>query len=235
MSSLLTPIVDVILKENQNIALIFPIVTKPAFTLYFFRVQRRYPLHRTYDSEMPEIPPLGTVECKFLGEKGSGEGDDILTVWEERPFRILHFGIGVRPRWVWFYKAQPADVLQTGWAYKLPTKVGEKKDYISGHLSPYDRPTVASETVLYHKTSVYLGFRNDSIIPTRPSLRFLGAGYDVLPITNRDVINAMLAGRIPCRFLTVGGLMMFTYVVPKEWEGKGIEVDQAAIEAVLTR
>jgi len=225
MVRLSTPILDAILEENQNLALIFPedIAENPTFALYFFRVMRRYPLHRTYDSELSEIPAGETVDFTYLGETGLGSGDKILEIWEERPFRILHFSFGIRPGEIWLYRAIPADVPQTGFGYESKPSVGDKYDYIPGYLSPYDNPTVATETIVYKDLSVYIGLKNDASRPIRPSLRLLGAGYDVMPITNKEFIEKMLSGRVPCRFVTVGGLSFFEYK------------DKETIEKILAR
>jgi len=236
-ASLRTPILDVLLQESQNISLVLPIeiAKAPKFEMYFFRVFRRFPLHRTYDSEMPSIGAGATLASNYIGDDGFGTGDDLFELWEERPFRVYHFGIGIRPGEIWLYKEIPAGVLQTGLSMKTPSYVGDKRDYISGLLSPYDEPTVATETVLYHKLSMYLGFKNDSARAIRPSLRFLGAGYDLIPLKENNVLNAMLSGRIPCRFLTMGGLKMFTFVTPDEWSPYKVEVDAKKIEEVLAR
>jgi len=228
------PIVEAILSGNQNLAIILPIAVakEPKFALYFFRVMRRSTLHRTYDSELSEIASGGKVEFNFLGETGVGTGDDILTVWEERPFRILHFAFGIRPSEIWWYKSIPADTPQTGWGYKVPPKVTDKFDYVPGYLSPYDNPTVATECVLYYKLSTHIGLRNDSGRAIRPSLRILGAGYDCIQITDTNVIEGMMKQKPPCRFLTVGGLRMFTYTVPDVW-APPYEVDRATIERIL--
>jgi len=229
------PIMEAILDENQNLALILPkaVSDKPKFALYFFRVMRRSILHRTYDTELSEIASGATEKFAYLGEKGLGVDKDILEVWEERPFRILHFAFGIRPSEIWWYKSIPADVPQTGWAYEIAApKVADKRDYVPGFLSPYDQPTVATEVVLFHKLSIHMGLKNDSGRPIRPSLRLLGAGYDTIQITDRRVIEGMLKQKPPCRFLTVGGLRMFTYTVPDEWDPP-MEVDKATIERIL--
>jgi len=234
MVKLNTPIMEAVLEENQNLALILPkaIAEEPKFALYFFRVMRRFVLHRTYDSELSEIATGKTVDFNYLGEKGLGTDKDILTVREDRPFRILHFAFGIRPSEIWLYRAIPADVAQTGWAYEMPPKVGDKRDYVPGYLSPYDEPTIATEVVLFHKLSVHIGLRNSAGRDIRPSLRLLGAGYDTIQITDEDVIAGMLRQKPPCRFLTVGGLRMFTYTVPDEWAPPTM-VDRATIEKVL--
>jgi len=79
-------------------------------------------------------------------------------------------------------------------------------------------PTVASETVLHYKMSLHLGFINRSTRDITPILRILGAGYDTIQITDKVFIEKILAGIKPCRFITVGGLRVFTYSVPEEWE-----------------
>lgn len=235
MVELNKPIVESILDENMNLAIILPkaVAKEPIFALYFFRVMRRFPLHRTYDNELEEIPAGQTVDFKIMGETELGKEPDILTVWEERPFRILHFAFGIRPSEIWLYRSIPAGTPQTGWGYKVePPKVGDKRDYIPGLLSPYDNPTVATECILYQKLSIEIGLRNDSGRPIRPSLRILGAGYDTIQITNKNVIEGMLRQKPPCRFLTVGGLRHFTWAVPEEW-APPTEVDKATIERVL--
>ncbi|GAI18963.1 unnamed protein product [marine sediment metagenome] len=76
------PITEVLLKENENIALVYPITGFKEWDIYFFRVMRRYPLHRTYDDELAEIAADGEVDFNFLGETAVGSGDDILEVWK---------------------------------------------------------------------------------------------------------------------------------------------------------
>jgi len=72
-----TPIRSLILKENMNLALIFPIDVRknPTFELYFFRVARTYPLERIY--VLPEMTPGTLQDFTYLGETGLGSGDDI--------------------------------------------------------------------------------------------------------------------------------------------------------------
>ena len=231
-----TPISKVLLKENDNLALIFPknVAKSPEFELYFFRVMRRYPLHRIY-KDLSEVAPEGTLDFNYLGEGGFGVEKDILTMWEERPFRILHFAVGVKPSNIWIYKAQPADVEQTGFAYKAPPKVGDERDFIPGELSPFESPTVATETILYYKASVQFGFKNNTAFTVKPILRFLGAGYDCIPIVDDDFINKMLAGIKPVRYVTVGGLRYFDYTVPEEWKDNARIVDEMTIAEVMSR
>lgn len=215
---LTTPFENVVLKENMNIGLIYPVTGFTSFDLYFFRVMRRYPLHRTYNSELSEIAANGTVDFNFLGTTAPGTGDDILEVWKERPFRLLHLSFGVVPSEIWLYKAQPADTAQTGWGYKIPPKVSDKFDYTPGYLSPFDKPTVAMETLLHYQMTCHLGLKNDADSAIRPSIRMLGAGYDTLQITSKAVVDRILSGKIPARFVTIGGLRMFTYMVPDVWK-----------------
>ena len=86
------PIRSIILKENMNFALIFPVDVRKRmiFELYFFRIARVYPLERVY--VLPEMAPGELIDFKYLGEQGLGQGDDIFLMSEEKPFRILHFG-----------------------------------------------------------------------------------------------------------------------------------------------
>lgn len=232
-----TPISKVLLKENENLCLIFPadIGKKPTFSLYFFRVMRRYPLNLSYD-RLPELTVDEKRDFNFFGEMGFGAisptSKDMFRIWEERPFRILHFGYGIRPSDVRVYKAIPANVPQTGMGYELPTKVGDVFDYIDGKISPYEEPTVATETYLYHKLSFTLGLWNATERVVRPRIRFFGAGYDVIPIVDPTFINKILAGIKPCRFGTIGGLSMFTYVVPTEWAGLEKTVTREVVEKI---
>ena len=241
---LLTPITKVLLKENENLALVFPVTGLKQFDLFFFRVMRGYILHRVYDSEIPEIAAGGSLDFDYLGATSFGnsnaapptrsQGDDILAVWEERPFRILHFGIGIVPGEIGIFKSQPGGNPQTGFAYETPTRVTDKFDYVPGFLSPFDLPTVATETVTYYKNSVHVGMKNDADRAVRPSLRILGKGYDVLPITAGEFVGKILAGIKPCRFVTVGGLVTFDYSKPDEWKGQETRVDKMLIERLMS-
>lgn len=230
---ILKPITEVLLKENENLALILPVTGLKEFDLWFFRIMRSYVLHRVYNSELAEIAAAGTVDFNYLGVTAIGSDKDILEVWEERPFRILHFGIGIMPGEIGVFRSQPGGNVQTGFAYETPTKVTDKFDYVPGHLSPLDLPTIATETLTYYKSSVHIGLKNDADRTIRPSLRILGKGYDVVPLTESGFISLMLSGRKPCRYVTVGGLRVFSYTTPDEWKGNEVRVDKATIERIM--
>jgi hypothetical protein len=218
------PIRSLVLKENCNFALIFPkdVRTEMSFELYFFRVARIYPLERVYVlPEMASGQKLPAEGSTYLGEDGLGKGDDIFKMAEERPYRILHFGIGVYPKNLKVWKENPAGRVATGWSKITPTKPGDPFDYFDGNLSPFDEPTRVSETVMWLKGSVYFAFRNDEPITVTPKLHILGAGYDTWLLTDKAIADKMVKGVIPCRFISVGGLAEIQYSVPKEWEGKG--------------
>jgi hypothetical protein len=215
------PIRSLVLKENYNFALIFPkeVRKEMTFELYFFRVARTSTLERMYT--LTEMTPGQTLDFNYLGELGLGSGDDIFKMSDERPFRILHFGVGVAPKNVKVWKQQPSGFTITGWSRVVPTKVGDPVDYFDGNLSPFDEPTKASETVMWLKGSVYFAFKNDEPINVTPKLHILGAGYDVWPIADKALADKMVKGVIPCRFLSIGGLAELQYTVPDEWKGKG--------------
>jgi len=227
------PIRSLILKENMNFALIFPVDTRKnmQFELYFFRVARVAPLERVY--VLPELTPGQLVDFTYLGEAGLGTGDDIFTMSEERPYRILHFGIGIYPRNVKVWRQQPSGYTVTGWSRRTPTKAGDPIDYIDGHLSPFEEPTKASETVMWLKGSLYLAVRNDEPVAVTPKLHILGAGYDVWMITDKNLADKMVKGIIPCRFITVGGLYEGQYTVPDEWSGKGFRYSLSDVQTLL--
>jgi hypothetical protein len=229
-----TAITKVLLKENENLALIFPrdISKLMQFELYFFRVMRRYPLVYSYDL-LPEMDSGEKVDFNYLGSTGHGTGDDVLYVWEQRPFRIYHFGVGVTPADVRVYRAAPSGTPQTAFGYRLPTKVGDPFDYFDASLSPYDEPTVASETYLFYKMSVDFGFHNVSGRVVKPRLKMVGAGYDVVPIVDPTFVDKIMAGIKPARFATVGGLSMFTYAVPEDWKALARVYSRAEIERVI--
>jgi len=124
--SLRTSILDVILKEQEITGLIFPVSGAKEFDIYFFAVARRFPLHRTYNSELPEIAPGGTQDFNFLGEGGIGSGDDILRIWEQRPWRIYHYAIGIRPDEIWLYKQQPPRYRADGFCLRNPDQSGRQ-------------------------------------------------------------------------------------------------------------
>jgi hypothetical protein len=227
------PIRSIILKENMNFALIFPIDVRknPTFEMYFFRITRTYPMERTYT--LSEMTPGQLIDFTYLGENGLGSGDDIFKMVEERPFRILHFGIGVYPRNLKVWKQQPAGFTVTGWNRKVPTKAGDPYDYFDGNLSPFDEPTRISETVMWYKGSVYFAFRNDETYSVIPRLHILGAGYDTWQITDRSLADKMVKGVIPCRFISVGGLAEIQYTVPDEWKAGAFRYSLIDVQSLI--
>jgi len=227
-----TPIRSIVLKENMNLALIFPddVRREMTFTLYFFRIARVYPIERVY--VLPELRPGDLLSFNKLGEGGFGLGDDIFFMVEDRPFRILHFGIGVYPENVKVWKQHPAGYTVTGWSRRAPSKEGDPIDYFDGHMSPFHEPTRASETVMWVRGSLYLAFRNDEPIAVTPKLRILGAGYDTWIIADKAVADKMVRGAIPCRFITVGGLGEFQYNVPDEWKPHGFTYSLRDVQAL---
>jgi len=227
------PIRSIILKENMNFALIFPIDARKtmSFELYFFRVARTYPLERVY--VLPEMNPGELKDFTYLGENGLGSGDDIFYMSDERPFRVLHFGIGVDPANVKVWKQQPAGFTATAWSKKITTKAGDPYDYFDGNLSPFDEPTRISETVMWYKGSVYFAFRNDESIAVTPKLHILGAGYDLWPITDKIIVDRMVKGIIPCRLLSVGGLAEIQYTVPDEWKDKAFKYSLSDVMSLI--
>lgn len=227
------PIRSLVLKENMNFALIFPDDARKAmkFVLFFFRVARAHPLERVY--VLPEMRPNELIEFSYLGEGGLGIGDDVFYMSEQRPYRILHFGIGIAPKNVKAWRQQPVGYTSTGWSKKAPTKAGDPIDYFDGHLSPFDEPTKASECVMWHKGSLYLAFRNDEPVSVVPKLHVLGAGYDCWLITDKAIADKMVRGAIPCRFISVGGLYEGPFTVPDEWVGKGFAYDLTTVQNLI--
>ena len=227
------PMRSLILKENMNFALIFPLDVRknPTFELYFFRVARAYPLERIY--VLPSMTPGQLLDFTYLGETGLGSGDDIFKMVDEKPYRILHFGVGVYPNNVKVWKQQPAGFTATAWSRALPTKAGDPIDYFDGNLSPFDEPTRVSETVMWYKGSVYFAFRNDEPIAVAPKLHILGAGYDTWLITDKTLADKMVRGVVPCRFISVGGLAEIQYTVPDEWKGKGFRYSLLDVQNLM--
>ena len=227
------PMRSIILKENMNFALVFPIEVRRNVTLeiYVFRVARVHPVERVY--LLPNMLPGELIDFTYLGEQGLGQGDDIFLMSEERPFRILHFGIGIYPRNLKVWRQQPSGFTTTGWSRKVVTKAGDPLDYIDGNLSPFDEPTRVSETIIWHKGSVYFAFRNDEPVSVTPKLHILGAGYDTWLITDKAIADKIVRGVIPCRFISVGGLAEIQYTVPDEWRGKGFRYSLSEVLALM--
>lgn len=220
------PIRALILKENYNFALIFPIDVRKEmkFELFVFRVARMHPIERVY--VLPELESGETIDFTYFGETGLGTGDDIFVMSDEKPYRILHFGYGVYPPNVKVWKAQPSGWVVTGWSRKLPTKVGDPVDYVDGNISPFSEPTKISETVMWFKGSITFGVRNDESVKVKPKIRFIGSGYDTWLVTDKTLVEKIIKGIIPCRFISVGGLTEIQYTVPDEWKGKSFVIGQ---------
>lgn len=219
MEGLLQPIAERVLRPNMNLALVLATDRTTAegeVKAWFFRVMRAVPLHLVYDSELSSIAPGANLTQNYIGVGGFGSGDDFLQVPDDYPFRVYHYAIGLKPSGIWLYR-QYAGVLQKVLYPKVAQALGNKYDFIDGTLSPYDEPTVAAEDVIVKGVKVMYGFKNDAAFDIRPSIRLLGVGYDVLPITESACIDKLISGAIRCTYLTLGGFRTFTFTKPREW------------------
>ena len=236
---LYTPISEALLFENQNLSFLIPKEIKKtiSYRAFFFRITRASPIIKIYSQELSTLNPGAGTNFAFLGTTGLGSGDDIFEITEEFPFRVYHFGIGIAPGYVKLYRQIPAGNTVMSWIRRTPTVVGEEYDYIDGYNSPFDNPTVVSETVLFRKLSYEIALYNDGPIPVRPALKILGKNYEVVPITEKSLIDKMIAGIIPCRFITLNGtgINVASISYPDEWETNGIDLAKAQIEEILRR
>jgi hypothetical protein len=234
-----TPISEALLFENQNLAILIPKEIRKTieYKAFFFRVTRASPILKIYSQELPTLAPGDKTEFKYVGELGLGMGNDIFEILDEFPFRMYHFGIGIAPGYVKLYRQIPAGNIVMSWIRKSPTVVGEEFDYIDGFNSPFDNPTVFSETLIFRKLSFNIALFNDGSISTRPSLKFLGKNYEVIPITERTLIEKMIAGIIPCRFITITGtgISVTPISTPDEWATVGVDLTKAQIEDIFKR
>jgi len=237
--SLYTPISEALLFENQNLSILVPKDIKKtiSYKAYFFRITRASPILKVYSQELPTINPGNPTPFGYIGDIGFSVGNDIFEITDEFPFRMYHFGIGIMPGYIKVYRQIPAGNIVMSWVRRTPTVVGEEFDYIDGYNSPFDNPTVVSETLIYRKLSFNIALFNDGPIPVRPSLKFLGKSYEVIPITERVLIEKMVSGIIPCRFVTLNGtgIQVASVSVPDEWETVGIDLSKSQIEDILKR
>lgn len=235
------PIQNALLDENDQFLLVFPKRIRAgemAIEVFGFKVLRKFPMIYLYN-ELSELQPYGAegyyTDFKYLGDEGLGEGNDIFEIFEEYPFRIYHFSIGIKPAFVGYYKAIPSGYTQTAFAFKVPTKPGDLHDLITGKESPYENPTVAGETIIYHKLSFNISLINLGSISVKPFLKVLGAGYDVAPIRDRGLIEDMIKRKVKAKFLTVGGLAEFPFSIPDEWKDYGFSFSRKDFENLLKR
>jgi len=215
------PISEVLLREGEDFVIALPITTRRTteIALAGFRVLRKHPLVYTWTSA-PTLEPYGsedaTTDFNYIGENGLGEGDDIFEIPEEYPWRIYHFGIGIRPSDIAVYRAFPAGYTAEGFAFKVPVKPGDKRDFFTGAESPYDNPTSISETVVFYKMSFTIALANFGAQAVKPTLKFLGAAYDVAMYRSKADLETLLSRNV--RVITVGGLREFPWSIPEEWK-----------------
>jgi len=215
------PISQAILNEGEDFILAFPITARRTMEIALagFRVLRKHPLVYTWTSA-PTLEPYGsedaTTDFNYVGEDGLGEGDDIFEIPDEYPWRIYHFGIGIRPSDVAVYRAYPAGYPTEGFAWKTPVSPGDKRDYFTGAESPFDNPTTVSESVVFYKLSFTIALSNFSAQSVKPVLKFLGAAYDVAMYRSKADLETLLSRNV--RVITVGGLREFPWSIPEEWK-----------------
>lgn len=227
-------IVDDVLEPNMNLALVLGTertTSHGEVRCWFFRVMRAMPLVLVQSKQMPNIAPGATLAPNYIGVTGFGAGDDFLEIPDDRPFQIYHYAIGLRPSTIRMYR-QYAGVMQAVLYPKVTHAVGNPYGFADGVMSPFIKPTVIAKDIVVEGVRVRYGFNNDSAIAVRPSIKVLGAGYDVLPITDPTFINRIIAGIIPCAFEPLGGFRTFTFTKPKEWQDETVITQQKLLEAM---
>jgi len=186
--------------------------------LFFFRIVRAQVFDLQYVEELDEISSGSETEWFKPTKEGSGEDADAYfdKLVEGLPYRIVHFSIGVGPEKYTDIRVY-RKVGGKEWQVFFREKGIQKPDYITPLLSPYSRPLSAAEMIIWDEFTPTFNIVNKEQDVIHPALRFLGAIYDIMPITKEEKINKMIAGIIPRRIECVGGVSRIRPNYPDKW------------------
>lgn len=196
---------DLFLSENHRVALGFP-----NHGFVFLRVAARDSFSYMYDRVLTAAQPstagqIGANEFLSAFQLLNALGDSILEVRKEK--HIYHLFYGIAPSALRTYLYVPTQTARR--SPDVETIVTRARwGYIDGFESGFTNPSPRTELFLpFGKNLFGLAIWNPlTVAITDPLLWFLGYRYDVTVIKNASQIQQMLAGNLPVRFATVGGV-----------------------------
>lgn len=240
----LTPITDVLLEQDQLLAIAIP-RTEGGFNAFAFQVTRTAPLRKEI-TEMQDIAVGGTVTADKLGESGHvqqvGSGNEGNSVFrldkEDEPLRLYHFGQLWDPEDLQIYFENPNGELPQGWTRDTTVAVGDDEGWTawSDNTKFTDKiPSTELETIILPGVTPFIGFENTGSSVASPTALFHGRAYEVNPLNELDLDLAVrvVTGLGVKRDLKMfGGLDEFSVASPDEW-GDEISLTGEELAAIL--
>lgn len=228
---------DRLLDEGDNFILVFASESGtvgaqqvPVGRGFFFKVLS-WDLFRYEYTGVAALNAVTGVTYNYLGTTSHGVGNDIMRIKDDE-WWLYHFGYSVPASTIRVYRRLSGRMALGGMEYNSadepdPT-VGADYGYVLGSEidNLYDPPAY-TETICWYTGKVDTplwewGFYNESATLRQPIRMILtGRQYKMIPITRKDVQDALIAGRIPRTVLSVGGLRITAEesFIPDDWKG----------------
>jgi len=221
----------ILLQENHRVALGFP----PDKGYIFLRVLLREPFTYLYDRILSEasLSTAGQISSNefltaFVLENTSG--DNVIEVQDKLHLYQIFYGIS--PPNLRTYVYVPTQTARR--APDVETIVTRAKwGYIDGWESPFNHPSPRTETFLPPGENLiaYAIWNPDTREVIDPLLWFVGQRCRVEVIRNVQFVQQMLAGQLPVRFATVGGIKEEVQYSPRQiWGVDPVKPTMSATE-----
>lgn len=173
---------------------------------YFFRVSRAEELFYEPYTQVGSINGGNTVPAgggfDYLGDTGVGSGDDIFRV-DRDDWHVYHFGVGARnPDLRVYYSVDPQANADRAFEWQTNDQdvvPGDDRGYYDGRRvrDRFDPPAITERVSFRNDSSgefLQWAFEADADLSAGDTeLLFTGKAYKLLPITDRQTQDAMLA------------------------------------------
>ena len=219
-------ITENVLKEQDNLVLAFPTVSTQDITrvdISVFRVALSNWLFYEYD-KLPFMEPGDKLEPNRVGRHGhqsdptiDNPGDSIFHIESDRPLYVYHFAVGMKPDGFRLYVENPAGNNVDGFQYEIGSNVNSQFGYYPSELMGYEDPSLITEQFAIEGVSLHMGIRNAGDHGAKPMMNIVGKTYELIPITDEQMIRDIVARRIPATIKTFGAMKSRGVSLPKSW------------------
>ena len=174
------PFIYDIMKENGNLPPLSPVgQTVSGFSPFY------------YDFNTLQLTSIQNVQDMFN-----------LT----RPDEVLQVFTGIQPSYVRFIYKQPTTEKLMNLDQNINLSLSFYQQGFDGFISPFNDPSPDTEIFVLPGLSFSMVLINTVSVPVSPTINFIINRMRVTPITDKETINNILAGKIPAKIVSLGGV-----------------------------
>jgi len=170
--------------------------------ILFVEITAREPKYFEYEFEKID-PKSGLSEWNDLAKDSRNRY--LEPVDKNQIYQIYY---GIKPTAAWLYMKFPSDIDR--WTFIDQITIGKPNGALPGDLSPYEKPSIATE--LFTLKDVYPKFQiyNPTDEPITPVMRVIGMAYEYLIIRDKKLIREYIEGKRRRKLYYLGGVSPHT-------------------------